>query len=45
MRVANGKDPVGFWLKMRSDKPYEFSENDTERLLKDLIQYNSSSMK
>lgn len=45
IRVSIGKNPLGFWMKMRSDKPNEFLEDDTERLLKDLIKYNSLSMK
>lgn len=41
LRIAKGKNVLGFWLKGRTDKPDELIENDLERLLNDLIKYSS----
>lgn len=43
IRVSYGKDMLGFWLKQRYDEPAKFIEGDAERLLQDLIKYNSKT--
>ena len=42
VRIAYSKDMLGFWLKKRFDKPDKFIQGDMDRLLQDLINFNSN---
>lgn len=43
IRIAYGKNQLGFWLKKRFDEPNKFIEGDAERMLQDLLNYNSKT--
>lgn len=43
IRIAYGKNELGFYLMQRFDEPDKFIESDAKRMLQDLINYNSKT--